>query len=97
MKQSTSSTAASNEAKPLLEETYRYGGITPKEFRNKIKAQRLGHMTEKEGENVETPVEANPEAGSGVVLHKDSRWKEAWDKFKDSNPVVQGKNSRCLF
>ena len=25
-----------------------------------------------------------------MVLHKDSAWKETWDKFKDTNPVVQG-------
>ena len=29
-------------------------------------------------------------AGQHVVLHKDSKWKESWTKFKVSNPVVQG-------
>lgn len=29
-------------------------------------------------------------AGANVVLHKDSKWQEAWKSFKTSNPVVQG-------
>ena len=34
-------------------------------------------------------MEENPEAGSNVVLHKDSAWKEQWDKFKDENSAFQ--------
>lgn len=30
-----------------------------------------------------------PSAGANVVLHKDSKWRESWNQFKDSNPVMQ--------
>src|SRR5438128_8372627 len=30
-------------------------------------------------------------AGASVVLHKDSAWKESWKKFKENNPVMQGR------
>lgn len=28
---------------------------------------------------------------TGVVLHKDSKWYQQWQEFKDNNPVVNGK------
>jgi import inner membrane translocase subunit TIM44 len=34
------------------------------------------------------PVEANTEA-SGVQLHESSRWAAGWEKFKETNPVMQ--------
>jgi mitochondrial import inner membrane translocase subunit TIM44 len=34
-------------------------------------------------------VEENPEAGSNVVLHKDSAWKEQWNQFKEENTAYQ--------
>jgi len=41
------------------------------------------------GEDTEsTVVEANDEA-SGVVLHKDSRWQQAWTGFKDNNAYAR--------
>ena len=35
----------------------------------------------------EKPIEANEEA-TGVELHKDSKFFASWQKFKDTNPVV---------
>lgn len=28
---------------------------------------------------------------TGMVLHKDSKWYQQWQEFKDNNPVVNGK------
>ena len=28
---------------------------------------------------------------TGMVLHKDSKWYQQWQEFKDNNPVVTGK------
>ncbi|CAG8724309.1 17390_t:CDS:2, partial [Cetraspora pellucida] len=30
------------------------------------------------------------QTGASMVLHKDSAWKESWNKFKENNPVMQG-------
>lgn len=94
-KPSAAPKAADESAQSLLGTQYAYGGITPKEYRNKIKAQRLGTAANssedsKDSTQKEKSVEENPDAGANVVLHKDSRWKEAWDNFKDNNPIVQG-------
>lgn len=35
-------------------------------------------------------VSENPEAGANMVLHKDSKWKESWNKFKEDSPIMQG-------
>src|SRR5262245_48788867 len=31
----------------------------------------------------------NISAGESMVLHKDAAWKESWNKFKDTSPVMQ--------
>ena len=28
---------------------------------------------------------------TGIVLHRDSKWYQQWQEFKDNNPVVTGK------
>ncbi|ORX97645.1 TIM44 subunit of mitochondria import inner membrane translocase [Basidiobolus meristosporus CBS 931.73] len=65
----------------------RYGGIKPKEVRRKVHAQNPE-------ENIHTHksrhVAEDPTAGANMVMHKDSAWKESWNKFKDNNPVFQG-------
>ncbi|KAI0231913.1 Mitochondrial import inner membrane translocase subunit TIM44 [Lamellibrachia satsuma] len=38
-------------------------------------------------ENDERVVEANTEA-TGMVMHKDSRWYQSWQSFKDNNQIV---------
>ncbi|KAG5458630.1 MAG: hypothetical protein BJ554DRAFT_1111, partial [Olpidium bornovanus] len=34
-------------------------------------------------------VSENPESGSNVVLHKDSKWRESWKNFKESSRLIQ--------
>ncbi|CAB4385052.1 import inner membrane translocase subunit tim44 [Rhizophagus irregularis] len=60
-----------------------YGGFVDKETRKKMKEQALSKSKSK-------VVEMNPEAGSSMVLHKDSAWKESWNKIKETNPIIQG-------
>ena len=33
---------------------------------------------------------------TGMVLHKDSKWYQQWQEFKDNNPVVTGTYSTIL-
>ena len=61
----------------------RYGG-----YRDRSERRRL--RQEWEMKRSRRRVEENPEAGSNVVLHKDSAWKEQWDKFKEENSAFQG-------
>ena len=69
---------------------YRYGGLTSRAYRNAIKEKRLtGFKRNDDGSYAKEKVEENPEAGANVVLHKDSKWKETWNKFKDDNPIAQ--------
>ncbi|CAG8477591.1 16843_t:CDS:2 [Funneliformis mosseae] len=62
-----------------------YGGFVDKETRRKMKEEAI-----KSNIGSRRVVETDPEAGSSIVLHKDSAWKESWKKFKDTNPIVQG-------
>ncbi|KAN0067742.1 hypothetical protein V8E54_014307 [Elaphomyces granulatus] len=63
----------------------RYGGWIEKEERRKqrqIREQNEGlHKAEK--------MEADPNAGTNVTVHKDAAWKESWREFRDSNPLMQ--------
>ena len=61
----------------------RYGGYQDRAERRRLRQQwELKHKNRR--------VEENPEAGQNVVLHKDSAWKEQWDKFKEENSALQG-------
>jgi mitochondrial import inner membrane translocase subunit TIM44 len=60
----------------------RYGG-----YRDRAERRALRQKWEEQRKN--RRVEENPEAGSNVVLHKDSAWKEQWDKFKEENSAFQ--------
>lgn len=64
----------------------RYGGLTSKAYRRRIRTQRMGGVVS----DSEKVTDEDVNAGANVVLHKDSKWKEAWDGFKTSNPMVQG-------
>lgn len=46
--------------------------------------KRKGYLRQ-EGEDA--PMEANEDA-TGVELHKDSKFYQSWQQFKDNNPVV---------
>ncbi|CEJ83072.1 Putative Mitochondrial import inner membrane translocase subunit tim44 [[Torrubiella] hemipterigena] len=62
----------------------RYGGWTDKAERRK---KREAMDKARGGAQV---FQEDPEAGTGVTLHKDAAWKEAWRDFRDSNKFVQG-------
>jgi import inner membrane translocase subunit TIM44 len=69
----------------VKDDTARYIGYRTKDVRRQqLEEEKLsgGHVHARS-------VEINPEAGESVILHKDSAWKESWNKFKDGNPVMQ--------
>ncbi|KZT10023.1 import inner membrane translocase subunit tim44 [Laetiporus sulphureus 93-53] len=64
----------------------KHAGYEEKELRRKRRQMRLA----KAGRNSMTHVvKADPEAGSAIVLHKDSPRREAWEKLKETNPVLR--------
>lgn len=60
----------------------RYGG-----YRDRAERRRLRQQWEEKRKTKR--VEANPEAGQNVVLHKDSAWREQWNQFKGENSAYQ--------
>lgn len=73
----------------ILEDTniYQYGGFKTKELRDKTRAK-----IEAEGDNnplQQKPVEADPEAGANLVLHKESKWASKWNNFVENNSLLQ--------
>ncbi|KAJ1922734.1 protein translocase subunit [Tieghemiomyces parasiticus] len=77
----------SEEVKTLVDEgTSQYGGYRTKEEREKLRQKWAKDPRRKAAQRVA----ANPEAGSSVVMHKDSKWKTSWDSFKENSPVMQG-------
>ncbi|KAL2221309.1 mitochondrial inner membrane translocase subunit TIM44 [Thermoascus aurantiacus ATCC 26904] len=65
----------------------RYGGWIEKEERRRQRQLRE-QMEAKSGRRVEK-IEADPNAGTSLTLHKDSAWKESWRQFRDTNPLMQ--------
>ncbi|KAL2004231.1 hypothetical protein VTN02DRAFT_5374 [Thermoascus thermophilus] len=65
----------------------RYGGWIEKEERRRQRQLRE-EMEAKSGRRVEK-MEADPNAGTNLTVHKDSAWKESWREFRDSNPMMQ--------
>ncbi|PFH51818.1 hypothetical protein AMATHDRAFT_141664 [Amanita thiersii Skay4041] len=68
----------------------KHAGFEEKEARRLRRQRRL----EKAGKHgglgpAGRRVEANPEAGSSLVLHKDSPRQEAWNRLKETNPVLR--------
>ncbi|KAL9035232.1 MAG: hypothetical protein Q9214_006680, partial [Letrouitia sp. 1 TL-2023] len=69
----------------------RYGGWVEKEERRKNRELREKNEETGPGrprKRVEK-MEEDPNAGTNVTLHKDSRWKEQWRDFRDSSRVMQ--------
>jgi mitochondrial import inner membrane translocase subunit TIM44 len=60
----------------------RYGGYRTRDERRKLREKW-------EASRRERTVDANPEAGESVVLHKDSAWREQWNSFKEENAALQ--------
>ncbi|CAO0799510.1 unnamed protein product [Mucor circinelloides] len=69
----------------LKDDSGRYGGFVDKETRRKMREE-----AQKTTEGAAKNVAENPEAGANMVLHKDSKWKESWNKFKEDSPIMQG-------
>ena len=70
----------------LKDDSGRYGGFVDKETRRKLREEAQKTANEGAAKNVAE----NPEAGANMVLHKDSKWKESWSKFKEDSPIMQG-------
>lgn len=68
----------------LKDDTGRYGGFVDKETRRKMREE-----AQKSTEGATKAVSENPDA-THMVLHKDSKWKESWSKFKEDSPIMQG-------
>jgi import inner membrane translocase subunit TIM44 len=80
---------ATDTKKAVIDENlYKYGGLTSKAYREKIRKMRVGNEEERTSDDQQN-ISANFDA-STIVIHKDSKWKESWNKFKDGNPVIQG-------
>ncbi|KAI7856078.1 hypothetical protein BDC45DRAFT_504252 [Circinella umbellata] len=71
----------------VKDDTGRYTGFVDKETRRKLREE-----AQKADESIpgKRRVQENPDAGASMVMHKDSKWKESWNKFKDENPFIQG-------
>ncbi|KIK08862.1 hypothetical protein K443DRAFT_671921 [Laccaria amethystina LaAM-08-1] len=65
----------------------KHAGFEEKEARRLRRQKRLV----KAGKNAfgSNHLAANPEAGSSLVLHKDSPRQEAWNKLKETNPILR--------
>lgn len=70
----------------LKDDSGRYGGFVDKETRRKMREEAQKTTEGAAAKNVAE----NPEAGANMVLHKDSKWKESWSKFKEDSPIMQG-------
>ncbi|KAH9924703.1 uncharacterized protein B0H18DRAFT_1085392 [Fomitopsis serialis] len=57
-----------------------------KEARRKRRQARLAKAGK---ESITRAVKADPEAGSAMVLHKDSPKNERWERLKETNPVLR--------
>ncbi|KAJ2780911.1 protein translocase subunit [Coemansia interrupta] len=73
------------------EASLQYGGYRDKEqrARSRVLSRTNKSRTFAEYQRTRT-IKADENAGEGVVLHKDSKWKESWDEFKANNSVMQG-------
>jgi len=70
----------------VKDESGRYGGFVDKETRRKLREEAM----KQQGHHKAAPVQENPEAGASMVIHKDSAWKESWNKFKEDSSFMQG-------
>lgn len=67
----------------------KHGGFEEKEARRKRRLLRLLKAGKASMTDGTVRIKADPEAGSAVVLHKDSPRQEAWNRMKENNPVFQ--------
>ncbi|KAJ6534634.1 import inner membrane translocase subunit tim44 [Mycena vulgaris] len=68
----------------------KHAGFEEKEARRLRRQKRLEKAGRARGLGPATErVDANPEAGSAVVLHKDSPRQEKWNRLKETNPILR--------
>ncbi|KAF8887287.1 import inner membrane translocase subunit tim44 [Infundibulicybe gibba] len=68
----------------------KHAGFEEKEARRKRRQLRLAKAGKGDGLGpASRRVAADPEAGSSVVLHKDTPRQEAWKKLKETNPILR--------
>ncbi|KLO19014.1 mitochondria import inner membrane translocase TIM44 subunit [Schizopora paradoxa] len=67
----------------------KHAGYEEKEARRKRRQMRLAKAGKKGGLAARGRVAADPEAGSAVILHKDSPRQERWAKLKETNPLLR--------
>ncbi|KAJ2893192.1 protein translocase subunit [Coemansia aciculifera] len=73
------------------EASLQYGGYRDKEQRARTRIMSRTNKARSFAEYQRTrAIKADENAGEGVVLHKDAKWKESWDNFKANNSVMQG-------
>ena len=63
----------------------RYGGYVDRDSRKIIKEK----IAQKQ-KNTAKIFKENVEAGSNVVQYKDPKWKENWNKYKETSSVFKG-------
>ncbi|KAM0722843.1 hypothetical protein Q7P37_001041 [Cladosporium fusiforme] len=67
----------------------RYGGWVEREERRKKREEELARR-EASGEFKKAEVfDEDPNAGTNVTVHKDAAWKQSWQNFRDSSPMMQ--------
>ncbi|KAI5123531.1 hypothetical protein M0805_006691 [Coniferiporia weirii] len=67
----------------------KHAGYEDKEARRQRRAMRLAKAGKKGGIAARSRVVADPEAGSAMVLHKDSPRQERWAQLKETNPILR--------
>ncbi|KAJ6491445.1 import inner membrane translocase subunit tim44 [Mycena vitilis] len=67
----------------------KHAGFEEKEARRLRRQKRLEKAGRASGFAPSNRVEENPEAGSAMVLHKDSPRQEKWNRLKETNPVFR--------
>lgn len=68
----------------------KHAGFEEKEARRQRRQKRLAKAGKDGGLGPSgSHVVANPEAGSAVVLHKDSPRQEKWNRLKETNPILR--------
>ncbi|KAL7753407.1 protein translocase subunit [Sorochytrium milnesiophthora] len=79
--------AVSEDVSKMIDESAsRYGGLPPRSTRQAIRKERL-RLHELRMKYIAD----NPDAGLGLVLHaqEESKWKQAWTQFRDTNPLTR--------
>ncbi|KAI0923887.1 hypothetical protein AcW1_006715 [Taiwanofungus camphoratus] len=67
----------------------KHGGFEEKEARRKRRQMRLAKAGKDSITGQGSRVKANAEAGSALVLHKDSPRHEKWERLKETNPLLR--------